>query len=282
MVDIKIGADPEFFLTDKETKKPVSAHGLVPGTKKKPHKLDAGAVQLDGTAVEFNIEPAATAFEFTHNITVVLKQIREMIPEKYDFNFSPVVTYSKAYFDTIPESSKELGCDPDFDALSLNPLQAKPKPNQKSLMRTGAGHIHIGWLDKVDPTNADHLWDCVEFSKQAYHVFNTAAGLYDKDTQRALMYGGGATFRPKTYGLEYRSPSNAWLNYPKLWSWIFETSKDMVYRLQNDDVGLRDFQYHIPAWNYKYQTDVEKLRMLNGYCKKIKMPCIPENWREVA
>jgi hypothetical protein len=56
-MEFKIGADPEFFLRDKATGKFVSAHGLIPGTKRQPMKVDKGAVQVDGMALEFNIDP---------------------------------------------------------------------------------------------------------------------------------------------------------------------------------------------------------------------------------
>ncbi len=53
-----IGADPEVFL--KVGKKNISSHGLINGDKKNPLKVDKGAVQIDGTALEFNIDPAST------------------------------------------------------------------------------------------------------------------------------------------------------------------------------------------------------------------------------
>src|SRR5690606_33825534 len=96
---VTIGCDPEFFLKLRSNGANRSAHGIVPGTKKEPHKLDKGAVQLDGTAVEFNIEPAKSPKDFTNNIESVLKDIRKIVPERYAFNFSPSVVYGAKYFD---------------------------------------------------------------------------------------------------------------------------------------------------------------------------------------
>lgn len=53
-----IGADPEVFVGREGQF--FSAHGLVPGNKRRPHKVDRGAVQVDGMALEFNIDPASS------------------------------------------------------------------------------------------------------------------------------------------------------------------------------------------------------------------------------
>ena len=278
---VLIGADPEFFLSDAKTRIPVSAHGLVPGTKKEPHKLECGAVQLDGTAVEFNIEPAATSFEFEYNISNVLKQVRKMIPTTYDFNFSPSVVYSQKYFDAIPAPNKELGCDPDYDALSKNPwLPNNPPRSFATTMRTGAGHIHVGFVDKKDPLEECHFWDCIELAKRLNSVLSVARKVWDQDTTRYALYGGGAAFRPKSYGLEYRSPSNAWLNFPKLWSWLFETTREILYRTVDNDVRLEDFKPLMSPvyFNYRNPTSKEVFGIYNKKAAEIKMPLIPDDW----
>ena len=62
-MQLLLGADPEAFVVLKDGGIPVSAHGLLPGTKDKPFPVEKGAVQVDGMAAEFNIEPAATEDE---------------------------------------------------------------------------------------------------------------------------------------------------------------------------------------------------------------------------
>ena len=58
MTQILVGCDPEVFVA--KGGKFISAHGMIPGTKKAPHKVERGAVQVDGMALEFNIDPAAS------------------------------------------------------------------------------------------------------------------------------------------------------------------------------------------------------------------------------
>ena len=219
---LTVGADPEFFL--ELDGKPVSAHTMVPGTKDKPHKLKHGAVQLDGMAVEFNIDPASTAEEFSHNIHEVLKQIRQMIPVQYKFSFKPSVFFEPYYFEQVPEQHKELGCNPDFNAYTelMNPA---PDTSAYPTMRTGAGHIHIGWTKGMDKKDYDHLRSCRAMIKRIDNYYQHYAPLFDSDKTRQNLYGKNGCFRPTTYGVEYRTPSNAWVQYPKLYPWMFDFTK---------------------------------------------------------
>lgn len=226
-----VGADPEFFVSLGN--QPISAHDLVPGTKDKPHKLSKGAVQADGTAIEFNIDPAETKEQFVSNIETTLKDIRSMVPGKFEFNFTPSVLYPKDYFDKLPEYSKELGCNPDFNARTgrVNPPPGTGGAREKyPTMRTGAGHIHIGWTNGADVKDQSHMWDCCEVVKQLDKYFGPYSRVWDKDHRRQELYGAEGAFRPKPYGVEYRVLSNAWLKYPKLWPWIFDSVRFIMQR----------------------------------------------------
>ena len=277
---ITVGIDPEFFLFDSKRKEHISAHDLVPGSKDKPHKLKDGAVQLDGTAVEFNINPASSAEEFKHNINSVLSEIRQMIPKRFEFSFKPSIRYSRRYWDTVvPDKSKELGCDPDFDAFGSNKPNERPNPGKAyETMRTGAGHIHLGWTKVEDPLDQVHFWDCQVLVRNLNRWYSAFKPLFDKDRDRQMLYGAGAVFRPKFYGAEYRTPSNAWLNYPNLYDWIFN-SVQSVYKSLED--GKED-SIHFNSWIYP-DTFTNRLGTLNVSAKKMKYPLYPDNWdKEVA
>ena len=129
---LKIGADPELFL--KQNGRFISGYAMVPGTKTKPHKVEFGAVQVDGMALEFNIDPANNEKEFTHNINQVLKTLRNMVPKEIDFAIEPVARFEATYFYQQPYQALMLGCEPDFNAYTehenLPPYTDKPIRNQ--------------------------------------------------------------------------------------------------------------------------------------------------------
>lgn len=212
MSDFTIGVDPEIFLLDGKTKAPVSAHGLIPGDKKAPHPVNGGAIQVDGTAVEFNTDPVPfNDFDsFNAKIVTVMKELQTEVKKNgnYKFSIAPVQEYSQEYFDSIPKEAKELGCDPDFCAYTL---EQNPRPEGDRLFRTGAGHIHIGWGANIPVDNEEHHEICANFVK----MLDATVGLFmtciDRDPRRRELYGKAGAYRAKPYGVEYRFPSNVWL-----------------------------------------------------------------------
>lgn len=207
-----IGADPEIFV--KRRGKAVAAYGLVEGTKENPQRTSRGAIQVDGMALEFNIDPSPlNDFEsFNNNIVATLRDLRTAVNNKaanYNFNISPTQDFDKEYMDSLPMEAKELGCDPDFNAYTL---KQNPPPDGTQTFRSAAGHIHIGWGADIPVTNEDHMKICASFVK----MLDKTVGMYmtciDQDQRRRQLYGKAGAFRPKSYGVEYRTPSNMWIS----------------------------------------------------------------------
>lgn len=212
---LKVGADPEFFLRDTTSNSHISAHGWIKGSKLQPMPTPKGAQQLDGTAGEFNIDPAMSAQEFVDNITETLEYIQHQLPLNLviDLN-ATTVTFPKDYWKQIPSSSKELGCDPDYNAWTMTE-NSKPNPKPVS-MRTAGGHVHIGWTEDLNPFDPEHFANCAEVARVLDWFLGVPSLFWDDDQKRRTLYGAAGSFRPKSYGMEYRVLSNAWLRSPAL------------------------------------------------------------------
>lgn len=219
-MEILLGADPELFVKDKG--KVISAHGLVKGDKENPFPVKDGAVQVDGMALEFNINPAKDEGEFVHNINSVMEQLSAMVP-KFEIVAQPTAKFTEEYMLAQPKEALELGCEPDFNAWKNGEIN--PKPDQDKPMRTGAGHLHIGWTEGADIEDPSHLVDCMEVVKQLDAYLGVASVIFDPDVERRKMYGAAGAFRPKSYGVEYRVLSNYWLSSPELISWVYKTTR---------------------------------------------------------
>lgn len=232
MMDITIGCDPELFVM--QDGKFRSAWGLIPGTKETPHIVKNGAVQVDGMALEFNIDPVKTADDFVSNINSVMGQMKDMVPG-YDFALVPSCRFNGNHFRAQPEEAKELGCTPDFNAYTL---KENPKPDNKTTMRTASGHVHIGFIPKgeeVDPNSDEHMLRCATLVKQLDVYLGLPSIFFDKDKTRRKMYGAAGAFRPKTYGVEYRVLSNAWLASEDRMRFVFNQTVQAINDLVNGE-----------------------------------------------
>lgn len=217
---ILVGADPELFMKSQNSGEFVSAHARVPGTKLKPYPVPHGAIQVDGMALEFNIDPANTVDEFVFNLQSVRSTLESYVPG-YNVVAEPVAMFDPEYFMwQVPASALELGCDPDFNGWTgdTNP---RPDPAGKP-MRTASGHVHIGWTTDADCMDKTHFDLCCQVARQMDYYLGIHSLLWDKDPTRRQLYGQAGAFRPKTYGMEYRVLSNRWLDSEPLMRWVYE------------------------------------------------------------
>ena len=217
-MDITIGADPEVFVT--KNNKFVTAHNLIRGTKKEPYKVKCGAVQVDGMALEFNIDPSSNRKTFLLNIKTVLATLESMVPE-HSLSFDSVAYFNKEYLSSLPEEATELGCDPDFNAWTG---QINSSPDESVMFRTAAGHIHIGWTEGMLDDDPVHLDVCKRVVKQLDFYLGLPSIIFDNETKRRELYGKAGAFRAKSYGVEYRVLSNKWLTSDTLINWAYDNT----------------------------------------------------------
>lgn len=258
MPKILLGADPELFMKSPNTGAFVSAHDCVPGTKYEPFKVPFGAIQVDGTALEFNIDPAHTVDEFVNNINAVRKTLESYVPG-YNVVAEPVALYDKDYFMwEVPAEAHTLGCDPDYNGWTgdQNP---RPDPSGKPL-RTAAGHIHIGWGEGFDVFDSDHFKYCARVARQMDYYLGIYSLIWDKDPTRRELYGKAGAFRVKPYGMEYRVLSNRWLASEELMRWVYDSTQIGMAAAMNDiwaedvhgDIAQKIINENITDWQTKF------------------------------
>ncbi len=228
-----LGCDPEVFVRRRGKKFFHSAYGLNKGTKEVPVRVDKGAVQVDGMALEFNIDPAASEDEWYGNITTVLGQMEASVPQ-FEVLAVPVAHFTKAHIAKQPPEATELGCTPDFNAWKGG--EENPRPDGSAVtFRTGAGHIHFGWTKDADLTDPLHIEACCMLVKALDITLGPLCSLFDTGAERRELYGAAGAFRPKTYGCEYRVVSNAWLRDEETIRWVYQVSKFVFDQLVAGD-----------------------------------------------
>jgi hypothetical protein len=232
-VDYLFGCDPELFVFDLEQSRYVGAYGIVPGTKEQPHMLDGGMVQVDGLALEFGIAPAEDEEEFIRNIKHVMDQIHTMIGPRYSLHAVPLVIFDEDIIKNSPSENLELGCEPDFCGYLR---EANPAPTLSDpCMRSGGGHIHIGWGSNVDGDKQTHFDHCCLLARQMDATLGLGSLYWDRDSRRRAIYGRPGAFRPKSYGMEYRTASNAWMQREETQRMAFKLSLMAIEQLHRDN-----------------------------------------------
>lgn len=259
-MNILIGADPELFVFNKKLNELVSAEGMVDGTKEDPLAVTNGAVQVDGMALEFNIDPASTMEEFTRNIQSVKQQLHEMIGAKdYDLLPTPTATFSEDAWWACTHEAKELGCSPDINAWT-GEFNRVSYP--EGHFRTAAGHVHIGYVDGANPSDKSHVDACIRLTKQLDASLGIQSILWDDDTERRSLYGKAGAFRPKRYGSEYRVLSNVWLKSEELIKHVY----NVTHKATQDLMEGIDYVAHFGAdsiINVINTSDVDSARLMS-------------------
>lgn len=217
-----IGCDPEIFLVNEKGSF-VSSIGKFGGTKQHPKDIGRGcAIQEDNVAVEFNIPPADNVLSFIESIEYNLNVIEERAKEQKLFlNITASANFPMSQLRS--RKAQEFGCDPDYNAWSraINP---RPSATNKTLRSCG-GHLHVGTThNKIQMIRAMDLFIGVPLS------------LIDPDKTRRELYGKAGAFRPKPYGVEYRTPSNYWVSDRKLMEWVWQATHQAGEFLSDGEV----------------------------------------------
>ena len=121
--NITIGADPELFIYNTDTKSVVSSIGIIPGEKGNPWtdpSWEPGyGLEIDNILAEFNIPPCTTKEDFINSIVFMKKYIRDFVKK---INPSYDIRCRASYL--VPEDqlqSKEaklFGCSVDYNAYT--------------------------------------------------------------------------------------------------------------------------------------------------------------------
>jgi len=189
-----------------------------------------------------------------------------MVPD-YEHVFVPVADFDMDYMKSQPKEALELGCDPDFNAYTG---KANEKPDGDRPFRTASGHVHVGWTDDADIYSGSHTGICHTLVKELDFYLGLPSLFYDSDTKRRSMYGKAGCYRPKKYGVEYRTLSNAWLLSDERKAWVYRQVQKACKNMQ-DGMLLQDRFDDVDIQRIINESDLEAA---NGIIKKAKLELV--------
>jgi hypothetical protein len=205
----------------------------------------------DGAAYEVNIKGAcnspADMWEIVHS---ALSDLGDKLNEISDLELyrKPVINFDYARFWTEEYMNDKkffwstvFGCDEDKDAFNVDWLceiqNASVHP-----VRYGGGHIHTSGDEDI----GGYPLPFVKLLALFLGNYNILHSPYPTlEVERAKYYGKPGKYRIQNYsngmtGVEYRTPSNAWLsyNYP-VYESMFEMINLALDNLKNPQEGMK-------------------------------------------
>lgn len=259
-----VGADPEFMLVDLKTSEPLPVTGLLGGTKGRPRPMfdkhkEGFFVQEDNVMAEFNVPPSSDADEFANNIQDGLQGTLDVVRTTHEtagICFDPAVLFPSTLLES--DQAQRFGCSRDFDGHSEGRPLPAIDPNDlhegEGQWRFAGGHVHIGYESEVPPHVAAQFADLF-------------LGLYNLEnhypSKRDQFYGTAGRYRPKKYGIEYRSLPNSWIFSRKFTREIGQQALALAALLEGDVTVLRSLYQEIP-WNDVRQALEDRDLMLGN------------------
>lgn len=222
MTKFSIGADPEVFAHNG--KDFIPCIDLLGGDKWHPQPRDWGFIQEDNVMAEFNIDPAYNKQEFINKMLNAVKGVRD---ELHGFNLNVSNVASARFRPAMLEHPKAnmFGCDPDFVVDAVGARRVVPPKR----MRFAGGHVHVG-SDLITSESARACFvGCLDYT------LGIQAGRLDQDDRRLKYYGKLGVYRPKSYGVEYRTPSNFWIFDEDLIGMVYDQVERAFKLLNNNE-----------------------------------------------
>ena len=237
-----MGCDPEFFFVDNSGKT-TGAEKVLPekGLQYNPYNStradEMSNIVIDGVQSELNPRPGACRANLGNEIAACFRVLQKTLAAKGSINvsFEPVVKLSREELHSLSEKSKVFGCAPSTNIYQQAESQIRVNP-KRYLKRSAGGHIHLGdgGSKKINKalTNFDVMVPILDII-----VGNTCV-LLDRDPsnkERRKNYGRVGEYRPKSYGLEYRTLSNFWLRSYQLMSFVMGLARFAVHVVAQTD-----------------------------------------------
>lgn len=210
----------------------IPAERVLGGSKGNAQAVGKGVVaHPDNVMAEFALAGPCKPENFQDRVQSAVRLLRKHI-HPLDIMFSPCVEFSDDWLKKA-KLAEEIGCEPDWQG---DCMRISITTEQLGNYRGAGGHLHFDLNSQISPDYAATVCDCT--------VGLAAVAYGEKQGRRRQFYGLPSLYRPKPYGLEYRTLSNWWVeNSPKE---FFSLIKRLAYALEkvNELVLILPQMYH--------------------------------------
>lgn len=229
-------------------------------------KQDGVTLMEDGVAFEFTIPPTKKPFDLYSNILLGISMTKDLVAkldtQSYFTWVRPVINFDISRFN--PENLDEeiwncmvFGCDPDDDAIELG-YSCEILDVSTHKFRYGGGHFHVGSEDEdeIAEIHKNPLPFTRLLAITIGNIVIANSNYLEEEKQRTHHYGKPGRFRVQPHGIEYRTPSNSWIQSLRTMEYMFEAVNYAFYLLQNPMEGKKVLkEYLFPTVKAISQAD---------------------------
>lgn len=205
---VSLGFDPEFFVANPDSPDmPVPVCGKLGGTKESPLQFRNAHQDFnyheDNVLAEVGVRPVNNSIRAYEGLVFVMDRLEAQLGRQGLTMSNVFGEHEFMSFDLASKQAKEFGCEGDYDAYTGGVAPRTGAPDFRNY-RFAGGHIHLGGDFNCPPFVVALFMDlCIGA------VFIMQHGVLP---QRSQWYGQAGVFRPKPYGIEYRTLDNRWLS----------------------------------------------------------------------
>jgi hypothetical protein len=238
-VTLMYGCDPEGFF--KRDGKIIGAERVLPeeGLGVVGHPV----VNLDGVQYELNPFPGISVHQLGNNLNYCFTKLKQqMLDYPYvQFCWDTLVEVERGELEALSPKARELNCEPSKNIYGEKPITVNGTSYRK---RSAGGHMHFGLHDTAiyDGISNDERGRLIPL----FDVFVGNSGvLLDRapgQAERRENYGRAGEYRPKPYGVEYRTPSNFWLRNYSIMDFMYGMANIAVSVLDSTIKGIEDLE----------------------------------------
>lgn len=242
-VNTTFGTDIEYALTD-EYGEYKAAIPFIKGSKSKPQLLARGNMQKDNVAFEVAIDYSSYPDVALGNIRSVLHEAAVFVPAGWNMNAIPSAMYPEE--ELQHPIAKEFGCEPDFDAKT-GKVNEIDRSTVDPHFRSFGLHIHTGYNHYKYDKSHELIRYHILASDFVLGLLSTILDNSEAALNRRMLYGFPSAYRPKPYGVEYRTLSNFWSKSPYLMELIMQLNDYVTWLAKPHRIGkqfLRDYDVY--------------------------------------
>lgn len=226
--DVSFGCDPELFF--RKNGKIIESSEVLPEEGLHQTRGDYTVVEnigskitIDGVQVELNPQPYHCRAYVGNEISRCFNKLRKEIDKEVEIDFSQMIKLKPKELAAMSDRAKRFGCAPSYNAHK-NGAKSKITVDPRVYGgRSAGGHIHIGSNSPRNTKLLEVLNQPLRVVPMLDIIVGNTCVMIDRNPankERRKHYGRAGEYRTPSFGIEYRTLSNFWLQSYQLMSLV--------------------------------------------------------------